>query len=69
MANLGTRPTIDGAAQDRSLEVHVLDFDGDLYGRELEVSFGRRIRDEQKFGGLQELKAQIARDVAVAAKF
>jgi riboflavin kinase/FMN adenylyltransferase len=66
VANLGMRPTTDAASQDRSFEVHLLDFDGDLYGREMEVSFVRRLRDEVRFAGLDELKAQIARDVAAA---
>ncbi|HEY6876452.1 MAG TPA: bifunctional riboflavin kinase/FAD synthetase [Polyangiales bacterium] len=60
VANLGVRPTVSGG---RSLEVHVLDFAGDLYGRTLRVGFVARLRGEQKFAGLDELKAQIARDV------
>ncbi|SIS89903.1 MULTISPECIES: bifunctional riboflavin kinase/FAD synthetase [Alicyclobacillus] len=62
--NAGYRPTVDGAAF--QLEVHVLDFDGDLYGQRLRVSFLRRIRDEMKFDGLEALKAQIARDCEFA---
>jgi riboflavin kinase/FMN adenylyltransferase len=50
-----------------SLEVHVFDFDGDLYGQMLEVQFCARLRDEQKFDSLQNLKAQIEAD-AVAAR-
>ena len=49
------------------MEVHLLDFNGDLYGREMEVIFAAKLRDEQKFASLDELKAQIARDI-VAAK-
>jgi riboflavin kinase / FMN adenylyltransferase len=60
VANLGVRPTL-GAG--RSLEVHLLDFEGDLYGRELRVGFVARLRGEQKFAGIDELRAQIARDV------
>lgn len=60
VANLGVRPTL-GAG--RSMEVHILDFDGDLYGRELRVGFVARIRGEQKFSGIDALRAQIARDV------
>jgi riboflavin kinase/FMN adenylyltransferase len=60
VANLGVRPTVGGG---RSMEVHLLDFAGDLYDRTLRVGFVARLRGEQKFAGLDELKAQIARDV------
>jgi riboflavin kinase/FMN adenylyltransferase len=63
--NLGSRPTISTDGR-RTLEVHLLDFAGDLYGRELEVSNFVFLRNEQKFDGLDALKAQIARDVARA---
>ncbi|WP_062306174.1 bifunctional riboflavin kinase/FAD synthetase [Alicyclobacillus sendaiensis] len=62
--NAGYRPTVDGRAF--QLEVHLLDFDGDLYGKTLRVSFLRRIRDEVKFDGLEALKTQIARDCDAA---
>nr|WP_230087851.1 bifunctional riboflavin kinase/FAD synthetase [Alicyclobacillus mali (ex Roth et al. 2021)] len=62
--NAGYRPTVDGRVF--QLEVHLLDFDGDLYGKTLSVSFLRRIRDEMKFDGLDALKAQIARDCELA---
>ena len=65
VANLGRRPTL-GANDDLSLEVHLLDFDADLYGRDLEVGFIARLRDEAKFDGLEALKGQIARDIAAA---
>lgn len=58
--NLGRRPTI--GTEDVRLEVHLLDFDGDLYGKELSVDFYGFIRPEQKFDGLDALKAQIAED-------
>lgn len=64
VANLGTRPTF--ASGGPSLEVHLLDFDGDLYGKELEVSFRALLRDERRFDGPAELAEQIARDVAAA---
>ena len=60
VANLGVRPTVDGG---RSLEVHLLDFAGDLYGRFLRVGFVARLRGETKFPDLSALRAQIARDV------
>ena len=64
--NLGIRPTVDG--KQRSLECHLLDFDGDLYGREVEVSLVERLRDEQKFQNLQDLIAQIEKDVSIARR-
>ena len=61
-ANLGTRPTVDGKQQ-RVLEVHLIGFSGDLYGKTLEVTFEKHLRPERKFASLDELRAQIARDV------
>lgn len=66
VANLGYRPTVDQAATTPTLEVNLFDFSGNLYGTELEVSFLKKIRDEQKFASLEQLKAQILADVAVA---
>lgn len=60
MANLGTRPTVDGRRT--ILEVHLFDFDRDIYGRELRVEFVHRLRDEQRFDGLPALKAQLESD-------
>jgi riboflavin kinase/FMN adenylyltransferase len=65
-ANLGTRPTVDG--KNRVLEVHLFDFSGDLYDAVLRVHFVERLRAEQRFSGLSELKAQIERDVAAARR-
>ena len=64
VANVGFRPTVDGKA--RRFEVNIFDFDGDLYGQELQVKFFAHLRGEQKFSGLDELKAQIARDAQAA---
>ena len=64
VANLGTRPTFD--IGDSCLEVHLLDFAGDLYDRELEVTFRQLLRRERKFAGADDLKAQIGKDVAAA---
>lgn len=64
VANLGTRPTF--ADGEPSLEVHLLDFEGDLYGRELEVTFRQVLREQRCFDGPDALKAQIAADVAAA---
>jgi riboflavin kinase/FMN adenylyltransferase len=60
VANLGVRPTIDAGF---AVEVHLLDFAGDLYGKRLRVHLLDFIRPERRFGGIDELKAQIGRDV------
>ena len=63
MANIGHRPTIGDRSEDNPIiEVHLFDFDGDLYGKQLRVRFIDRIRDEVKFSGLDELKAQLEQD-------
>jgi riboflavin kinase / FMN adenylyltransferase len=59
-ANLGWRPTVGG--KDLRLEAHLFDFSGDLYGKHLRVAFIERLRPEQRFAGLDALKAQIAAD-------
>lgn len=68
VANLGVRPTIAGVPK-LSLEVHVLDFNQDLYGKHVHVEFLHKIRDEMKFESLDALKAQIANDVKLARNF
>ncbi len=60
VASFGVRPTLDSGAP--LLEVHLLDFDGDLYGREMEVEFIERIRDERKFDSVPLLVAEMERD-------
>ncbi len=65
VANIGYRPTVAEGVE-RKLEVHLFDFAGDLYGRDLEVEFVKFLRPEQKFAGVEELKAQITRDAALA---
>lgn len=62
IANIGVRPTIAHATGERVFEVHLFDFSGDLYGQDIEVTFRKRVRDERKFAGVDELKGQIARD-------
>lgn len=64
VANLGSRPTVGGG--DSRLEVHLLGFQGDLYGTSLEVAFIRRLRGERRFPDLEALRRQIARDAARA---
>ena len=67
VANVGTRPTIDGGSK-VILETHLFDFDKEIYGRYVEVHFKRKIRDEMRFRSLEELKAQIVKDVADTKK-
>ena len=67
VANIGTRPTVDG--QGCRLEVHLFDFDQDIYGRHLEVEFRLKLREEQRFGSFEELRRQIALDAAAAREF
>jgi riboflavin kinase/FMN adenylyltransferase len=63
IANLGRRPTVnEGQDSELLLEVHLLNWDGDLYDQNLQVSLIHRLREEKKFNGLDELKEQIRRD-------
>ena len=64
VANIGTNPTIGN--DHLSLEVHLLDFHGDLYGQSLTISFLSFLREEKKFDSLDELKKQIAEDVQMS---
>lgn len=64
VANLGMRPTVEGNS--RTLEVHLFDFSGDLYGQELEIEFECHLRPERKFSSLDALRIQIQRDAAEA---
>jgi riboflavin kinase / FMN adenylyltransferase len=64
VASLGTRPTVDGV--ETLLEAHVFDFARDLYGREIEVEFVTKLRDEQRFADLDALTVQMQRDAAQA---
>ena len=69
MANIGHRPTIGDRGEDQPIiEVNLFDFDGDLYGQHIRVHFIDRIRDEEKFGGLDALKAQLEQDRKCAHK-
>ena len=60
MLNIGNRPTVDGTF--KTIEVNIFNFDCEIYGENLKVEFILKIRNEQKFNGLDELKAQIAKD-------
>lgn len=64
VANIGTRPTVDGTTE--KLEVHLFNFNGDLYGEELEVTLVDFIRPERAFDSLETLKMQISEDIATA---
>jgi riboflavin kinase/FMN adenylyltransferase len=64
--NIGHRPTLNSPTPVTRVEAHLLDFSGDLYERELEVFFVRKLRDERKFPSLDELKARISLDIAEA---
>jgi len=64
VSSFGTRPTVDGI--EPLLEAHLFDFEGDLYGRRIEVEFVARLRDEERFPDLPALVAQMHRDDAEA---
>ncbi len=64
VANLGLRPTFEGTR--RQMEVHLIGFQGDLYGLELPVDFVARLRGEQRFESVEALIAQISRDIEKA---
>ncbi|WP_319468302.1 bifunctional riboflavin kinase/FAD synthetase [uncultured Pseudodesulfovibrio sp.] len=63
VANIGKNPTFGNDAL--SVEAHIIDFEGDIYGRDIRVHFVQRIRDEKKFSGIDELKERIATDTAL----
>ncbi|MCQ4347657.1 bifunctional riboflavin kinase/FAD synthetase [Pseudomonas stutzeri] len=65
VANIGTRPSVAGDGR-AHLEVHLLDYSGDLYGRRLVVQFHHKLRDEQRFASLEALKSAIDADIAAA---
>lgn len=67
VANVGTRPTVDGTRT--LLEVHLLDFDQDIYGRYVEVEFCTKLRPEERYANLDLLKAQMAKDVIAARDY
>jgi riboflavin kinase/FMN adenylyltransferase len=64
--NIGVAPTF--ARAESRIEAHLLDFAGALYGKTVDVGFVRRIREEKRFSGVEELRAQISRDVEEARK-
>jgi riboflavin kinase / FMN adenylyltransferase len=62
--NIGVRPTVATGKPELRVEAHLLDFKGDLYGQELEIEIGEKLRDEKKFASPEELRQQIAQDIA-----
>jgi riboflavin kinase/FMN adenylyltransferase len=66
VSSFGTRPTVDG--KEPLLEAHIFDFDGDLYGRHIEVEFVAKLRDEEKFPDLPTLVVQMDRDAEQARR-
>jgi len=68
VTNIGTRPTFDQGCE-TSVETHVLNWSGDLYGDVVRVRFLHRLRDERRFNSIEELRAQINSDVSVGERF
>ena len=64
--NIGRRPTLEMPDPQLRVEVHLLNFKGDLYEEEVEVEFVKKLRDEKKFASVEELKTQISHDIADA---
>jgi len=62
MLNIGTRPTFNKNADNRSIEVNIFDFNEDIYNKEITLVFKQKIRDEQKFDGVDALKNQLNKD-------
>lgn len=67
MANIGDNPTF-GDVQNKRLEVHIFEFDEDIYGREITVEFAQRIRGEVRFSGIEALKNQLEKDKLLCKK-
>jgi riboflavin kinase / FMN adenylyltransferase len=62
MLSIGSNPTVNADRNFRSIEVHILDFDNDIYGRNISVRFRKRLRDEKKFDNLEQLTKQMSLD-------
>jgi phosphoribosyl 1,2-cyclic phosphate phosphodiesterase len=67
VTNIGNRPTFNGSSL--SVETHVLDYSGEITARHIKVRFWKRLREEKKFAGAEELRTQIAQDIASAGRF
>jgi riboflavin kinase / FMN adenylyltransferase len=68
MLNIGSRPTFNKNADNRSIEVHIFDFSGDIYNKEITLIFAGKIREEQKFSGVEALREQLRKDKIAALK-
>jgi riboflavin kinase/FMN adenylyltransferase len=66
MLNIGTRPTFNNNADNRSIEVNIFDFEGNIYGKEITLKFIGKIRDEQKFDTVEMLVSQLGKDKTAA---
>ena len=62
MVNIGTRPTVDGPHAVPSIEAHIIDFEGDIYGKDITLDFYHRLRDEIRFSSTDELASQLEKD-------
>lgn len=69
VANVGHRPTVRGGEPMPLLEVHLFDFEGDIYGRHVRIDFLKRLRDERRFESFEALKAQIHNDATAARSY
>ncbi len=69
VANVGVRPTIKDDGHKINCETHIIGYEGELYGKSVRISFGRRLRDEIRFGGIDALRAQIQRDIAATEDY
>lgn len=68
VTNVGVRPTVDDNGH-KNIETHIIDFDGDCYGKEVKIEFLSRIRDEMKFDNIDALKEQIKKDIIATMRF
>jgi riboflavin kinase/FMN adenylyltransferase len=67
VTNVGLRPTFQGTKL--TIEAHLLEFSGNLYDSQMELQFYRKLREEKKFSGVEELKAQIFEDIRMAQSY
>lgn len=66
MLNIGFRPTLDSASAVKTIEAHLFEASGEFYGEHVVVHFVKRIRDERRFSGIEELRRQLVKDQSVA---
>jgi riboflavin kinase/FMN adenylyltransferase len=69
VTNVGVRPTFESGPVTPRVETHLLDYSGDLYGKQLHLDFLARLRDEQRFPSVEDLVAQIHSDIAQARQY